>query len=48
MMKKKLRKPAKRKKSSFDIMRGCVTFAAEICGIAGFLLAVYIFIKEYL
>jgi hypothetical protein len=48
MAKKKLRKPVKRKKNDFDNMRGCVTFLAEICGIAGFLLAVYIFIREYL
>jgi len=29
-------------------MRGCLTVIAELCGIAGFLLALYIFLKEYL
>jgi hypothetical protein len=29
-------------------MRGCLTVFAELCGIAGFLLALYIFFKEYL
>jgi hypothetical protein len=48
IMKKKCGKPAKRKKDSVFIMRGCLSVIAELCGIAGFLLALYIFIKEYL
>ncbi|MDR0442721.1 MAG: hypothetical protein LBH44_04860 [Treponema sp.] len=48
MAKKKPGKPAKRKKNTTVVMRGCLTIIAEICGVAGFLLALYIFIKEYL
>jgi len=48
MTKKKRSKPAKRKTNSVVIMRGCLSVIAELCGIAGFLLALYIFIKEYL
>jgi len=46
MAKKKTRKPAK--KNTIVAMRGCLTVVAELCGIAGFLLALYIFVKEYL
>jgi hypothetical protein len=48
MTKKKRSKPAKRKTNSVVNMRGCLSVIAELCGIAGFLLALYIFIKEYL
>jgi len=48
MAKKKHGKPAKRKKNTVSVMRGCITVIAELCGIAGFLLALYIFIKEFL
>jgi len=48
MAKKKHGKPAKRKINSVAVMRGCITVVAELCGIAGFLLALYIFLKEYL
>jgi hypothetical protein len=44
--KNKKRKIAKRKKnSSVAFFRGCLTVFAEIAGIAGFLLALYIFWK---
>jgi hypothetical protein len=46
--KKKRAKPAKKKTDAVIGMRGCLTIIAELCGIAGFLLALYIFIKEYL
>jgi hypothetical protein len=42
------KKPIKRKTNNTAVMRGCLTILAELCGIAGFLLALYIFIKEYL
>jgi hypothetical protein len=42
---KKTRKPAKRKTARVAALRGCLTVLAELCGIAGFLLAVYIFLK---
>jgi hypothetical protein len=48
MTKKKRSKPVKRKTNTVAVMRGCLTVLAELCGIAGFLLALYIFIKEYL
>jgi len=48
MTKKKRGKPVKRKSDSIAFMRGCLSVIAELCGIAGFLLALYIFIKEYL
>jgi hypothetical protein len=48
MTKKKRGKPAKRKTNTVAVMRGCLTVFAELCGIAGFLLALYIFFKEYL
>ena len=48
MAKKKIKKPVKGKTDTIAVMRGCLTVIAEICGIAGFLLALYIFIKEYL
>jgi len=48
MAKKKPGKPARRKTNSVAFMRGCITVIAELCGIAGFLLALYIFIKEFL
>jgi hypothetical protein len=48
MAKKKRGKPAKKKTNTVTVMRGCLTVFAELCGIAGFLLAMYIFIKEYL
>jgi len=48
MAKKKHGKSAKRKPNSVAVMRGCITVIAELCGIAGFLLALYIFIKEFL
>jgi len=46
-MKKRGRKK-KKKAKAFVGMRGCLTVIAEICGVAGFLLALYAFIKEYL
>jgi len=46
--KKKVSKNLKRKTNNAAVMRGCLTVIAELCGIAGFLLALYIFIKEYL
>ena len=48
MAKKKRGKPAKKKANTVAAMRGCLTVFAELCGIAGFLLALYIFLKEYL
>jgi len=49
MKKKRTGKTTKKKKSSnFLVMRGCLTMLAEICGIIGFLIALFIFIKEYL
>jgi hypothetical protein len=48
MSKKKRGKTVRRKKNSVAFMRGCITVIAELCGIAGFLLALYIFIKEFL
>ena len=48
MAKKKHSKPAKRNTKPAVGMRGCLTVIAELCGIAGFLLALYVFIKEYL
>jgi hypothetical protein len=48
MTRKKRGKPVKRKTNSVVVMRGCLSVIAELCGIAGFLLALYIFIKEYL
>jgi hypothetical protein len=45
---KKASKALKRKTKNTAVMRGCLTVIAELCGIAGFLLALYIFIKEYL
>jgi len=47
-MKKKRGSKTKKKDNTIAAMRGCLTAVAEICGIAGFLLALYIFIKEYL
>jgi len=38
----------KKKMDTVVVMRGCLTVIAELCGIAGFLLALYIFLKEYL
>jgi len=48
MQKKKSGKLAKKKTNKIVVMRGCLTVLAELCGIAGFLIALYIFIKEYL
>jgi len=48
MTNKKRGKPTKKKTNSVIILRGCLSVIAELCGIAGFLLALYIFIKEYL
>jgi hypothetical protein len=48
MAKKKRGKLKKRKTNSVAVMRGCITVFAELCGIAGFLLALYIFLKEFL
>jgi hypothetical protein len=42
---KKTRKPAKGTPNRVAVLRGCLTVLAELCGIAGFLLAVYIFLK---
>jgi len=48
-MPKKKRSGKKKKKAKALVgIRGCLTVIAEICGIAGFLLALYTFIKEYL
>jgi hypothetical protein len=46
-MDKKSKKPVKRKRNSLT-PRDCLTILSELSGIAGFLLALYIFIKEYL
>jgi hypothetical protein len=48
MSKKKRIKPVKRKTNTSAAIRGCLSIIAELCGIAGFLLALYIFLKEYL
>jgi len=48
MAKMKSGKSAKKKTNVIVTMRGCLTVIAELCGIAGFLLALYIFLKEYL
>jgi len=48
MAKKKPRKSLRKKPKTEAVMRGCLTVLAELCGIAGFLLALFIFIKEYL
>jgi hypothetical protein len=48
MAKKKRIKQTKKKTDAVVVMRGCLTVIAELCGIAGFLLALYIFLKEYL
>jgi hypothetical protein len=48
MAKKKIGKTRNRKTKNVVVIRGCLTVIAELCGIAGFLLALYIFIKEYL
>jgi len=48
MRRKKLGKSVKKKTDKIAVMRGCLTVLAELCGIAGFLSALYIFIKEYL
>jgi len=45
---RKLAKPVKKKADKVVVVRGCLTVLAELCGIAGFLLALFIFIKEYL
>ncbi len=37
-----------RKANTNAVLRGCLTVLTELCGIAGFLLALYTFIKEYL
>jgi len=48
MTKKRRGKSVKRKTNSFVTMRECLNTIAELCGIAGFLLALYTFVKEYL
>jgi hypothetical protein len=48
MTKKKRSIKTKKKTHAVVVMRGCLTVIAELCGIAGFLLALYIFLKEYL
>jgi len=48
MAKKKVRKSSGKKSKTIFTMRGCLTVLAELCGIAGFLLALIIFLKEYL
>jgi hypothetical protein len=48
MARKKRGKPTKKKTNTTAVMRGCLSVLAELCGIAGFLLALYIFLKEYL
>jgi len=48
MARKKRGKPVKKKAKTTVSVRGCLTVLSELCGIAGFLLALYIFIKEYL
>jgi hypothetical protein len=40
----KKKKPAKRKKNAFNL-RGLITILAELSGVAGFLLALYVFLK---
>jgi hypothetical protein len=40
------KKNIRRKKTDkVSVLRGCLTVAAELAGIAGFLLALYIFLK---
>lgn len=48
MAKKRYSKKGRHKVNVIPVMRGCLTVVAELCGIAGFLLALYIFLKEYL
>ena len=48
MAKKKVKKYYGKKPKTNITMRGCLTVLAELCGIAGFLLALIIFFKEYL
>jgi hypothetical protein len=47
MAKRKTGRPKKKANAALNL-RGCLTIIAELCCIAGFLLALYIFIKEYL
>ena len=47
-MKKKRGKPTRRKSKNIATMRGCLTVITELCGIAGFLLLLYTFLKEFL
>jgi hypothetical protein len=46
--KKQKRQNLKSRKNNIAFLRGCLTILAELAGIAGFLLALYIFLKEYL
>jgi hypothetical protein len=48
MRKKTSAKKRKGKRNNIVVLRGCLAVAAELAGIAGFLLAFYIFLKEYL
>ena len=48
MARKKRRKRTNKKGHAVAAMRGCLTVLAELCGVAGFLLALYIFLKEFL
>jgi hypothetical protein len=41
----KKRKALKKRKNSVTVLRGCLTVFAELAGIAGFLLALYIFLR---
>jgi hypothetical protein len=45
MSKMKRHKRNTKKSNPGVALRGCLTVLAELCGIAGFLLAVYIFLK---
>ena len=45
MSKQKKKRPVKREG---NFLRGCLTMLAELAGIAGFLLALYIFLKQEL
>jgi hypothetical protein len=46
--KKQKQKNLKKRAKNIAVLRGCLTVFAELAGIAGFLLALYIFLKEYL
>jgi hypothetical protein len=46
--KRKIVRKKGKKTDTVVVLRGCITVFAELAGIAGFFLALYTFIKEYL